>query len=180
MLLEQIGVKFSIHESEYEEDMLAMSNPYELVKYLALKKAEEVSRYYKDAIIIGADTFIIFKNKFLGKPKSKKEAKRMLQSLSGKEHSVVTGFAVLDTKTGKAINDYDEAKVKFRKLDEKEINGYLKSDKALDRAGAYGVQDGSAVFIESIKGDYYSILGLPIGKIYLVLKKLEQHSSSLF
>lgn len=171
-LLEQIGLKFEVRESDYDEDMAALPDPYKLVKFLALKKTEDVARHYKNAVIIGADTFIVFENKFLGKPKSKAEAGAMLKKLSGKEHSVVTGFAIIDTKSGKVINDYDEARVKFRRLDQAEIDSYLKTGHALDRAGAYGVQDQSAIFIEKISGSYYIILGLPITKIYQALKKL--------
>lgn len=171
-LLEQIGLEFEVRESEYDEDMSALNDPYKLVKFLARKKTEDVARHYKNAIIIGADTFIVFENKFLGKPKSKAEARTMLKELSGKEHGVVTGFAIIDTKTGQTINDFDEAKVKFRKLAADEIEHYLKDDHALDRAGAYGIQDKSAVFIEKISGSYHTVLGLPITKIYLALKKL--------
>ncbi len=171
-MLEQLGLKFEIRESGYREDMEALKDPFRLVRYLAFKKTEEVARRYADAIVIGADTFIVFKNKFLGKPKSRAEARAMLKSLSGKEHSVVTGFCVLDTRTGKMINSYDESRVRFRKLSEEEIDAYVKTGLPLDRAGAYGIQDRSAVFIKSIEGDYHSILGLPLAKIYLALKKV--------
>jgi len=171
-LLEQLGLEFEIQESEYEEDMTIMEDPYELVKFLALKKTEAVAKDYEDAIIIGADTFIVFRNKFLGKPKDENEARSMLKSISGNKLSVVTGYAIIDTKSKKTVNDYDEAILEFRKIEEEEIDDYIKTGIPLDRAGAFGVQDKAAVFIKRIEGDYNSIVGLPIAKIYISLKEL--------
>jgi len=171
-LLEQIGLEFEIRESEYEEDMEAMSDPYKLVKFLALKKCEDVAKYYDDAIIIAADTFIIFDNKFIGKPKDINDARKILKSFSGKEHEVVSGLAIIDTKSKKIINDYNIGGVKFRVLGDEEIDSYLKTGDALDKAGAYAIQEESAVFIESVSGDYYSIVGLPLYKLYLALKEM--------
>ncbi|MDZ4384819.1 MAG: Maf family protein, partial [Candidatus Moranbacteria bacterium] len=115
-LLEQIGLKFDIRESGYEEDMGAMDDPHELVKSLALNKARDVARYYDDAIIIGADTFVIFDGKFIGKPKDARDAKDILRNFSGKRHEVVSGFAIIDTKNDIVINDIGTASVKFRTL----------------------------------------------------------------
>ena len=171
-LLEQIGLKFEIKESEYEEDMQANKDPIELAKFLAFKKAEEVAKNYDDSIVIGADCFIIYQGKSVGKPKNKAEAKEMLKQFSGKEHKVVTGFAIVDTKTDKVIKDCGEAKVKFKELNDKEINDYIATGEPLDKAGAYGIHNRGAVLIESISGDYYSVVGLPLNKIYLALQKL--------
>jgi septum formation protein len=171
-LLEQIGLKFSVRESEYEEDMGRHKNPYELVKHLALEKTKDVARHYRDAIIIGADTFIIYENRFIGKPKSKEEARKMLGKFSRKVHSAVSGFAIIDTKTGKTINDYGEAKVKFKKLTKEEIEDYIATGEPFDKAGGYGLQDRGAVLIESVSGDSYSVVGLPLHKIYEALKKM--------
>ncbi len=171
-LLKQMGLRFEIRESKYEEDMRARSNPYELAKFLALKKAEEVANYYRDAIIIGADSFIIYKNKFIGKPKNRKEAKKILQEFSGKEHKAISGFAIINTKNKIIINDFGEAKVKFRNLNNGEIEDYLDTGEFSDKAGGYGLQDKAAVLIKSVNGDFYSIIGLPISKIYCALKDM--------
>lgn len=171
-LLKQMGLRFEIRESRYEEDMQARSNPYELVKFLALKKAEEVASHYNNGIVIGADTFIIYKNDFIGKPKSREAAKKILEEFSGNEHKVVSGFAIIDVKNKKIINDFGEAKVKFRNLSNNEIEDYLDTGEFSDKAGGYGLQDKAAVLIESISGDFYSIIGLPISKIYCVLKDM--------
>ena len=172
-ILSQMGVVFESRQSQYEEDMQAMSDPVKLVKFLALQKAKDVAKHYKDAIIIGADTFVIFAGKFVGKPSSKKDAKRILRMLSGKEHRIVSGFAIIDTKNKKFINDFGEARVKFKKLSDKEIDDYIKTGDPLDKAGAYGVMDKGAFLVESIKGDFYSIVALPIAKVITELRKMK-------
>jgi len=171
-LLEQIGLRFDTRESKYEEDMEKYSDPYKLVKYLALKKAEDVARHYKNAIIIGADTVVIVKNKIVGKPKDAKEAKNILEDVSGKKYTVLSGYAVIDTKNKKAINGVGEAKVEFKKLSNKEIDSYISTGEPFDKAGGFGIQNVAAVFIEGVQGDFYSIVGLPLNKIYEALKRM--------
>ncbi len=171
-LLEQIGLEFEIRESEYEEDMGLLADPIELVKLLALNKAEAVKQYYDDAIIIAADTFVVFDGKFLGKPKDKNDARRMLQLLNGKTNSIITGFAVLDLKSGVIINDYDQALVIIRSLTDQDIENYIITGEPMDKAGAFGIQGVGAVIIERVDGDYHNIMGLPLSKIYMVLKDL--------
>lgn len=171
-LLEQIGLDFEICESAYEEDMTAMKDPHELVKFLALNKARDVGRHYEDAIIIGADTFVIFKDKFIGKPKDKQDAKKILQNFSDQEHEVVTGFAIIDTKNNIEINEVGTALVKFRKLSEEEIDNYIITGEPMTRAGAYGLMERAAVLIEGVRGDFYSVVGLPLNKVHINLLKL--------
>lgn len=174
-LLEQIGLRdFEIRESEYEEDMSAMDDPRELAKFLSLKKAEDVARHYEDAIIIAGDTFTIFEGEFIGKPKNREDAKKILKKFSDKEHFVVSGFALIDTKSGKVINNFGEAKVKFKKLDDEEIENYLNSDleEILGMAGAYGLMNKAAPLVERIEGDFFAIIGLPLNKVYEALKEL--------
>ncbi|MFC1678505.1 Maf family protein [Patescibacteria group bacterium] len=171
-LLDQIGLKFTIEESKCQEDMKAYANPYRLVKYLALEKAKDIAKHQKDAIVIGADTVVVYNNKILGKPKNKKEAKDMLSRLSGKEHKVISGFAIIDCKNKKIINNYGQAVVKFNKLTQKEIDNYISTGESLDKAGAYGIQGMGAVLINNIRGDYYAVVGLPINKIHQVLRKM--------
>ncbi len=172
-LLEQIGLKdFEIMESKYEEDMNAMSDPRELAKFLALKKGEVVAEKFPDAIVLSGDTFIVFENQFIGKPKDSEDARRTLRLLSGKEVSAVSGYAVIDTKTGKVINDFGEGVVKFRNISDEEIDDYVATGEPLTLAGSFGIMMAAAAFVESVSGDFYSIVGFPIGKIYLALKEL--------
>jgi septum formation protein len=171
-LLEQIGLQFEIRESEYKEDMKAFSDPYELCKFLALKKAEDVAKHYDDAIIIGADTFAIFEGEFIGKPKDENDARKILKRLSGKENEAITGFAIIDTKNKTVANDFGKGIVKFKKLTEQEIEDYISTGEPLKMAGAYGFMNRAAVLIEEVRGDFYSVIGLPLNKIYIELKNM--------
>ncbi len=171
-LLEQIGLKFEIRESEYEEVMKANSDPYELVKLLALNKARDVARHYNDAIIIGADSIVVFNNKFIGKPKDREEIRGLLRDFSGKEHKVISGFAIIDTRNNIEINDFGEASLLFRDLTEEEIDDYINSGDPIDVAGGYNMFARAPVLLESIKGDFYSIVGLPLNKVFVELRKL--------
>lgn len=171
-LLEQIGLKFEIRASSFNEDTVKIKDPAELAKFLALKKAEEIAAFYDDAIIIGADTLVILDKKPMGKPKDEEDAKRILQVLSGEENVAITGYALIDTKKKMVINDYDQAVVKFRNLSDEEIDEYIATGEPLGMAGSYGIMDKGAVLIEGVKGNFYTIVGLPINLIYRELKKL--------
>ncbi len=172
MLLRQINLNFEIRESKYEEDMSVMDNPYELAKFLALGKAQDVAKHYDDAIIIGADTFVFSGRKFIGKPKDEADARKILTEFSGKTHEIVTGLAIIDTKNNMVVNDYDEARVTFRKLSTEEIEDYVATGEPMDKAGAYGLMHRGAVLIEKVEGDFYSVIGLPLNKLHMALKKL--------
>lgn len=173
-LLEQMGLKIEVRESEYKEDMTAFDDPRELAKFLALEKAKNVARHYNDAIIIAGDSFVFFNGKFIGKPKNEEDARKILRNFSGKKHDIVSGFAIIDTKYNKIINDIGEAKVEFKELDDNEIENYISSarDEILGMAGAYGLMDKAGPLAKSIEGDFYSVIGLPVNKVYLGLKEL--------
>lgn len=167
-----MGIKFDIRESNFEEDMTLDKKPIELAKFLALKKAENVAKHYEDAIVIGADTFVVFGKELIGKPKDEKDAEKILKKLSGKWHRIITGFAIIDIKKNVVENGYGEAKVKFRKLGMQEIKSYIATGEPMDKAGAYGLQNRAAIFAEKISGDFYSIVGLPLCKICEHLQKM--------
>lgn len=171
-LLHQIGLNFEIIPSEYEEDMTAIEDPYDLVKFLALKKGEDVAKKYDNAIIISGDTFVVFNGKFIGKPKDVDDAKNTLRNFSGKTHEIISGFAIIDTKTGKTINDLGKAFVKFKELTDEEINNYVSTGEPLTKAGSYALMGKASVLIEKTEGDFYSIIGLPLNKVYESLKEL--------
>jgi septum formation protein len=171
-LLEQIGLKFEIRESEYEEDMGAKSDPAALVKFLAGKKAADVARHYTNAIVIGADTVVVLDNEILGKPKDKKEAKAMLRRLSGREHKVLTGLTIIDTANKTIFKYLGKARVKFRNLSEREIDDYIATGEPLDKAGAYGIQEKGIILIAEIRGDYGTVVGLPLAAVYSELIRL--------
>ncbi|MFN3135798.1 MAG: Maf family protein [Candidatus Kryptonium sp.] len=171
-LLKQIGLNFIIHPSEIEEDLLQETSPEEHVLILSRKKALEVAKNYNDALIISADTIVVLDGEIINKPKDPDEAKQMLKKLSGRTHKVYTGFTILDTKTNKIYSDFEVTEVKFREIEDDEIEEYVSTGSPLDEAGAYGIQDDyGAVFVERINGCFYNVVGFPLTKFYLAMKK---------
>jgi septum formation protein len=161
-LLTQIGLKFEVVPSNYVEDTNSRQNPHELAKLISRNKALAIASSYNNAIIIAADTFIVFDGNIMGKPCIKAHAREMLKKLSGKTHSVITGFTIMDTNSNKIVSKSIETKVQIRKLSLKEIDNYVKSKEPLDKAGAYAIQGLGSAFIEKIEGDYFNVMGLPL------------------
>jgi septum formation protein len=169
-LLRLIGLTFRVDPAEYDERMDLNMPPHGLARHLSFEKARAVSAKYSDAVIIAADTFILFRGKLLGKPHTVQEAKRMLGMLNGKTHSVITGFTVMDTLTGKKISKSIETKVRFRKLAADEITSYVRTGEPLDKAGGYAIQGLGAVIVKAIDGDYFNVIGLPLSSLSGALK----------
>lgn len=170
-LLAKTGLLFSVEPSGYEEDMGLKLDPIALANVLSAGKAEGVARNHKNAIVIGADTFIAHNGRVLGKPHTQARAKAMLKSLSGKAHSVITGFTIIDTKNGKRISRAVESKVYFKKMSDREIDAYIKTGEPLERGGAYAIQELGSVFVEKIEGDFFGVMGLPIFELVKELAK---------
>ena len=170
-LLDQIGLKFTVDESGFEEDMNLKMRPHDLAKFLSLKKAQKVARKYKNSIIIGADTFVMFNGKLLGKAHSKEEAREILIEINGKPHEVITGFTIIDTRTGKTISKSVQSRVYMKKMTKGEIDAYVRSEEPIGKAGAYAVQEKGALFVEKVEGDFYNVVGLPIIELTNQLKK---------
>lgn len=170
-ILKITGLKFKVDASDYEENLNLKLNPHELARFLSGEKAKKVSHKYKNALIIAADTFIVFKSKILGKPHTEKEAKKMLNSLNNRAHSVITGFTIIDTGNKRKISKSVETKVWFKKLSQKELDSYVKTKEPLDKAGAYAIQGIGALLIRKIEGDYFNVIGLPLSDLTENLKK---------
>ena len=170
-LLKQINLKFETDQSDYKEEMDLKMKPHNLVKYLSIKKAESVAKKHKNAIIIAADTIVVFKNQIIGKPHTTNRARQMLKMFSGKSHLVITGYTIIDTGNNKKLSASVESKVYLRKFDSSEIESYVKSQEPLDKAGGYGIQGLGALLIKKIEGDYYNIVGLPLCSLVESLKK---------
>lgn len=164
-LFAKLRIPFEIQASDYEEDMTIPMSPVELVEYLSLGKAQSAALKNPNAIIIAADTFVVFENKFLGKPKSESDAKEMLRMLSGKENDVVTGVTIIDTETGKQISFHDTSKVFIQELSDEIIDNYIKTGDPMDKAGAYAIQEIGSILIERIEGDFFNIMGLPLRRL---------------
>ena len=170
-ILKLTGLKFSVCASSYEENLDLPLRPRELARYLSCKKAEAVTNKHRNAIVIAADTFIVFRDRLLGKPRNEKDAEKMLNMLNGKRHSVITGFTIIDTGNNKTLSRSVSTMVYFKKLSRAEIRAYVRTKEPLDKAGAYAVQGLGAVFIEKINGDFFNVMGLPLCALTESLKK---------
>ncbi|MBP7708411.1 septum formation protein Maf [Candidatus Pacearchaeota archaeon] len=171
-LAQTMGLDFEIVPSSYEEDMTQKMNPREMVMAFSYGKALDVSKKHKEGIVIGVDTICVFKGKNLGKPSSDKDAFKMLKSFSGKKQYVYSGVCLIDCKTGKTIKDYEVTEVYFKKMSDNEIKSYINTGEHKDKAGGYGIQDLSSIFIKKINGCYFNVMGFPIYNIYKNLTKL--------
>ena len=172
-LLKQLGINFKAFTVNSIEDFLDGEHPVQCVKRLALEKMDIAKRRVDNSIIITADTIVVLGKKVIGKPTSKNDAIKILSMLSGKVHRVYTGFCVLNQKTNKIVVDYEKTEVEFRPLNKDEIADYVKGGSPMDKAGAYGIQDDfGAVFVKRINGCYYNVVGLPLTKLYSVLRKV--------
>lgn len=172
-LLEELKIPFEVEASSYIEDNNLDLDPLELAKALSAGKAEDVAQKHKDeeVLIIGADTFIVLDGKVMGKPYTSERAKEMIKELSGRAHSVITGFTIVDAKSGRKVSKAVESKVYFRKLTDKEIEDYVSTGEPLDKAGAYAIQEAGSVLIEKSEGDYTNIVGLSLPALIEELKK---------
>lgn len=173
-LMGVLGQPFTVRVSDADEKTDPELPPYFIVEQLSLLKASavasEVKEEGKDAIVIGADTVVVYKDAILTKPADAEEAKGMLSALSGNWHSVLTGVTVMNTKNAKSETFYVETKVHFISLTEEQIDAYVKTGEPLDKAGAYGIQGRGGLFVDKIDGDYFNVVGLPVCKLAEVLK----------
>jgi septum formation protein len=174
-LLKRIGLKFKVDPSNYEENISSELEPHELAKSLSREKAKLVAKKHMNALVIAADTFIVFEGKILGKPRTETEAKEMLGTISGRQHSVITGFTIIDTENNKALSKAVETKVYIRKLGSNEIDAYVGSKEPLDKAGAYAIQGLGSVIVEKIEGDCFNVIGLPLSALTESLKEFGVH-----
>ena len=167
-LLGLFGLPFVIRAADIDETMNPALPPEAEVARVSRLKALAVPREAED-VVIAADTIVVCGGRVLGKPHSHEEAAQMLRLLSGRDHQVMTGCTVRapgGTETFTEITD-----LHFRQLTEAEIARYVASGEPMDKAGAYGIQGGAALFCEGIRGDYYNVMGLPVCRLGQVLKK---------
>ncbi len=172
-LLNQLKINFKVIEVSINEIPQNGESPVSMVKRLSKEKLQKACKEIKKGIIITADTIVVVDKEILGKPKNKKDAEKILKKLSGRTHTVYTGFSVFNSSNSKLLTDYEKTFVTFRNLNKKEIDNYISSGTPMDKAGAYGIQDDfGAVFIKKINGDYYNVVGLPLYKLYDSLKQI--------
>ncbi len=169
-ILDMFGLKYEVLSSDIEEKMSDDEEPEQIVMALALQKALDVESKVDDQVIIAADT-IVYGSSVMGKPSSEKEAFEMLKALSGTEHYVYTGFAVVEANTSHKVVDYAKTKVKMKNLSDEQIKRYVASGEPMGKAGAYAIQGIGAVLVESIEGDFFNVVGLPVSKLHDVLEQ---------
>ncbi len=167
-LLKQAGLQFSVVPSTFNESSVnidLIETPEMYVSILAQKKTKPISKAYPSYWVIGADTIVLFNEKILEKPASKKEAYTMLKRLSGNIHEVFTGYAVFCQKEQCFFTNMVKTKVTFKSLSDSEIKWYIHTNEPFDKAGAYGIQGLGTFLVKSVNGSYTNVVGLPICEI---------------
>lgn len=172
-LLMQMGAEPVVKPSNADEN-IEEKNPEEFVKILSLRKVDSVFKSIEeDGIYMGADTVVAFDGKILGKPKSRQDAFDMIKSFQGVTHQVYTGVTLI-IKEGKDVEKItfaEKTQVELYPISDEEIQEYVDSGEADDKAGSYGIQGPFAKFIKGIEGDYNNVVGLPVARVYQELKK---------
>lgn len=166
-LLGLFGVPFEVRVADIDEAMDADKSPYDEVARVSRCKALAVPRENGD-IVVAADTIVVCEGRVLGKPHSREEAIAMLRLLSGREHQVMTGCTVLQDDRAETFTEVTD--LSFRPLSDAEIQRYVDSGEPMDKAGAYGIQGGAALFCPGMRGDYYNVMGLPVCRLGEVLR----------
>ena len=175
-LLQKTGLKFTVEISEAKEEFENYNKIEDAAKSMALLKAKSFKNLKNNDVLICADTLVSINQKILGKPKTRKEAKKMLKILSGKKHKVTTGVVIKSIKKQKIF--YDSTIVMFKELSEQDIEYYIKEYKPYDKAGSYAIQEWIGIVgIKWIKGSYFNVMGLPTEKLYSELIKFSNEES---
>lgn len=170
-ILSALDLKFTVVPSKLDESKFEDDDPAKMVMRLAEEKAKSVSELVEDALVIAADTAVISENEILGKPKNKFEARSMLKRLQGKQHQVITALAVMNSQNGESYIEKNITDVTMAALSEEEIKSYVETGEPLDKAGSYAIQGLGSLFIEEIKGSYYSVMGLPVHQLAKLLDR---------
>ncbi len=170
-MLQQIGLVFRTSPADVDESVLPGEQPAAYAVRVALDKARVAAERAGEGIVIAADTIVVLGGRILGKPADDSDAVRMLSLLSGKQHEVVTGLAVIDAASKRTAAKTASTSVWFRNLAEEEIRAYVATREPLDKAGAYGIQEKGALLIEKIEGCYFNVVGLPLSLLGEILRE---------
>lgn len=169
-LLKEIGLDFIVHPGNFEEKETHLTAG-ELALHNAIGKAQDVARHYQDALIIGVDTVVAVGEHLLGKPKNHEDHKRLLRLLSNTTHKVISAICIIDARSNKNISAIETTLVSMDRLEEADIEAYIKSGEGSDKAAGYAIQGKGALFIKKIDGDYFNVVGLPIYRLRKILKE---------
>ena len=172
-LMHYLTNKFEVIPSDFpEREVEYLGSPETYCKQLAYKKAECISEKYPQDLIIGSDTLVVIGGEILNKPKDRMEARQMIHRMQGTVHQVITAFALLSTNQNIKVVDHVATKVRFASMTDDEIERYLDQGDYMGKAGAYAIQGAAAKYVECIEGDYYTVVGLPVARLYKELKNL--------
>lgn len=169
-LLTLVGITHEVMPADIDESVLPGEKPVPHCERLARAKAERLAASHRDAVVIGSDTIVVVDGDILGKPANCADATGMLRRLSGRTHTVFTAVAV--AHDGQIRSGVEETDVTFRPLDDATIARYIATTEPMDKAGSYGIQGFGASLIERIDGDYFTVMGLPIGRMVLLFRDL--------
>ena len=162
-LMKMLGLKFDIIPADIDEKYLRHEAPPAHALRLAREKALVLAKRHPKALVVGSDTVVVIDRSVLGKPKNEKEAVSMLMRLQGRQHRVATGIAV--ARGEECIAEVEIVRVKFHGFDEDYARAYVRTGEPMDKAGAYGIQGFGAALVESIQGDYFAVMGLPVQRM---------------
>ena len=168
-LLSLFGIPFTVRAADIDETMDPDSRPFDEVARLSREKALAVARG-EDDVVIAADTIVVCNGRILGKPKSEDRAVEMLTMLSGQAHQVMTGCTLLRGDRQQTFTEVTD--LHFRPLSPGEIRRYIATGEPMDKAGAYGIQGGAALFCTRMEGDYYNVMGLPVCRLWQSLREI--------
>lgn len=170
-LLENYGIRFSTISVDIDESLLPNESPHDAVRRLAQSKADAaIQKLNGDVIVIAADTIVVLDGQIMGKPLDESDACHKLSLLSGRWHYVTTAVCVTDGRDIFELED-ETTRVHFKELSEEEIRAYVASGEPADKAGAYGIQGRGGLLVDRIEGCYFNVVGLPMNRLYLILKK---------
>ncbi|UIO44243.1 Maf family protein [Brevibacillus brevis] len=162
-LLQTLGLSFTVITSDVDETTAEHLSASEVVEELSLRKAKEVASRLTEGVVLGSDTVVVLDDQILGKPVDEMDAYRMLSMLQGQEHTVYSGVALIDVETGCTEVSHSLTHVRIRALTEQEIKSYIATGEPMDKAGSYAIQGIGATIVEGINGDYFTVVGLPLG-----------------
>lgn len=169
-ILNQLDYQFEIIPSIKQEIIPKNIKSEHIPEYLAKEKSQDISRQYPDKYVLGYDTLIFYKDEIIGKPKDKNDAQKILETLSGQVHEVISGIAL--SKNNKILySNIEKTKVYFRNLSTIEIKNYISTNEPYDKAGAYGIQAKGARFVKKIEGCYFNVMGLPVSQTIKAYEK---------
>lgn len=177
-LLAKTGFAFTVDPADIDESIDETGDLQQEIARLAWRKASAVAAQHPQAIVIGCDTIVVYDGKKFGKPKDEAEAGNMLRQLQGRSQQIITGLCVLGGP--EPIQETTVAEVRLAPMSEQEIAEYVATGEPMGKAGAYAVQGIGGRYVEAVQGDWYSIIGLPLHRVYAILRDLEEEKAETY